>query len=271
MNTTQRIIKYFAIFLALSLVVGIFFTAVQFLRFASHLLGLNDAPVLSENLEVISSEADFESISELDIELEYTNLQIKSGESFKIETNNPKIKLEQKKTRISVDEKSISGYLENASTLVITLPSELEIIDNTDIESGAGNVEIDGLKTEKLSLSLGAGKTVISNVYVSKRADIEGGAGTFEISESVINNIDYEVGVGKVDISAQLTGDGKIKGGVGSMDVELKNSLEEYTVYAETGIGSVKVDGNTLKNGAVYGSGENRLEIKGGVGSIDVH
>ena len=48
-------------------------------------------------------------------------------------------------------------------------------------------------------------------------------------------------------------------------------SPEDYTVFAESGIGRIEVDGMHIIGSDTLGSGENRLDLEGGIGNIDVY
>ena len=54
-----------------------------------------------------------------------------------------------------------------------------------------------------LNGDLGAGKTDISNVLVLNDCDIDGGAGEIVIDNSELSNLDLDMGVGKVTISGK--------------------------------------------------------------------
>ena len=91
MTTAQKIIKYFAMAFAVFLI----FTIISAILTGGYVLlkafGLihTDKDIVTEDLKVISSE--IKEISTLKIDLAYTNLDIKTGENFKVETNNSEI------------------------------------------------------------------------------------------------------------------------------------------------------------------------------------
>ena len=103
MTGVQKVIKYCAIAFAILLVVNIVFGILWLVGSLSGILGLtsNDDNIM-ENMEVIGSEETI--INKLKIELDFTSLEIKRGEDFKVETNNSKVKYRNKDGTIEIEE-----------------------------------------------------------------------------------------------------------------------------------------------------------------------
>ena len=78
------------------------------------------------------------------------------------------------------------------------------------------------------------------------------------------------MGVGKTTITANITGNSKIDSGVGSLNLNILNSKENYRLKLSKGIGSIKVDNQDVKDNEVLGNGLNNLIIDGGVGEINI-
>ena len=85
------------------------------------------------------------------------------------------------------------------------------------------------------------------------------------------NNIDFDLGVGKIDITGSLLGSTKIDSGVGSTNVNIIGSKDDYKIDVDKGLGSINVDGESLKDNTSYGNGVNTIDIDGGVGSITIN
>ena len=102
MTTTQKVIKYiaiaFAIFLIVTIISGILTGSYKLLN----VLGLihTDNGIVTENLNVISNET--KELSSLNIDLSFTNLNIKSGDTFKVETNNSRITFEENNGSVKI-------------------------------------------------------------------------------------------------------------------------------------------------------------------------
>ncbi|MBO4992206.1 MAG: hypothetical protein J6E42_08640, partial [Firmicutes bacterium] len=77
-------------------------------------------------------------------------------------------------------------------------------------------------------------------------------------------------GVGEVNMVSSLKGKSKIDYGVGELNLTLVGEPEDYTISLDKGLGSAIIDGKEMGDGAVYGDGENSVEIDGGIGELNV-
>ena len=273
MTTAQKIIKYFAtafaVFLIVTIISAIFGGGYVLLR-AFGLIN-TDKNIVTEDLKVISSEV--KEISTLKLELAFTNLEIKIGDSFKVETNNSKITFTNDNGSVKIKEEKYnwSENHDNASELIIYIPEDMIALDETKIEAGAGNINIEKLNTQGLYLELGAGDVKIANLTVSEEAKIDGGVGRTELKSCEINNLKANLGMGEFVFSGKLTGKNEVDSGVGAINIDLLDSSENYTIDVDKGIGSVTLDGMKLEMDRVYGTGENYLDIDGGIGEIKIN
>ena len=273
MTTAQKIIKYFAIAFAIFLIVTIISAILGGGYALLRAFGLIhiDKNIVTEDLKVISSEV--KEVSTLKLELAFTNLQIKTGDSFKVETNNSKITFTNDNGSVKIKEEKYnwSENHDNASELIIYIPEDMIALDETQIETGAGNINIEKLNTQKLELELGAGDVKIANLIVTEEAKIDGGVGRTELKSCEINNLKANLGMGEFVFSGKLTGKNEVDSGVGTINIDLSDSSENYTIDVDKGIGVVTLDGKKLEMDRVYGTGKNYLEIDGGVGEIKIN
>ena len=213
---------------------------------------------------------DIKQIDDIDIDISYSNLIIKQGESFIIETNNKNIKLENKNNEIEIKEEKISVSINvKDSNLIITLPKD-QIFNDFELTTGAGTIEIEDLTTKELSLKQGAGKIEIKKIKVLDEAKIRGGAGSLIFDNADFYNLDLTIGVGKCDLSAIFKGSNKINAGVGDLNINLFNSLDDYKIKISKGIGNILVNNEKISNDFEYGSGLVSLNINGSVGNISL-
>lgn len=218
-----------------------------------------------DNKDVITNKG---KISILDIELRYTDLNIKIGEQFKVETNNEYISIIEEEDKIYIKEKKHS-VLSEGSDADITIYIPKNVFRRVDLEAGSGQVYIESLETNTLEFEFSAGITKIENLIVHNEASIDGGSGNININNGKINNLDLELGVGKFVLNSDLTGKSSIDGAVGSLEINLNRNLRDYTIEFEKGLGVATINGETLKAG-FSGKGKHKLEIEGGVGKIEI-
>ena len=261
MTVTQRIIKYlsiaFAIFLIATIVSGIL-SGVYGLLNAIGLINKNKEPITKE-LGVISTEV--KDISSLNIDLACTNLEIKTGDVFKVEANNSKITFEENNGSVKIKEKSrnILKGSNITSNLIVYIPEDMKKIDETTIKTGAGKVNIKELNTKGLHLELGAGDVYIENAIVTQESKIDGGIGKTELKSCELNNLKANLGVGEFNFSGKLIGKSEIDSGVGAVNIRLNE-----------GIGKVTLDKQNNVTDGTYGDGENYLALNGGIGEIKI-
>lgn len=271
MTTAQKVIKYialgFAAFLIVTIISAILSGGYALLR-AFGLIHV-DKNIVTEELKVISSEV--KEISTLKIDLSCTNLDVKIGDNFKVETNNSKITFTNDNGSVKIKEENRNWLNNNKeSNLIIYIPRDMIAIDETKIETGAGKINIEKLNTQSLYLELGAGDVYIKNLTVTKEAKIDGGLGRTELKSCEINNLKANLGMGDFVFNGKLTGKNEIDSGVGAIDIDLMDNKGNYKINVSKGLGNVTLDGQKLEMDRVYGTGENYLDFDGGIGEIKI-
>lgn len=264
MMKVQKIIKYFALALAISLALNIVYSGMYIVY---HLGNLIDGSVYNEN-KTLNNRVEIDAeVSSLKINLRYANLTIIKGEKFVIESNDENITWSNNRGNLTIKEKKYNRF--EKKELKIQIPEHI-LFEKIDIETGTGICDIDLLNSKELSLELGAGKSDIQNLNIINNAKIESGVGEIKIRSSKLNNLDLEVGVGKFTLEAVLTGNNKVEVGVGSLDINLRDGIENYTVKTKKGIGSINVADTNLKNNESYGTGSTYIYVESGIGSINI-
>ncbi len=271
MTSIQKVIKYVAMAFAIFLIVNIISGIIIGLYTLGNVFGLMDSTqdTITKDIRVISSE--ISEIATLKIELGFTNLHIKTGEEFKVETNNSNISYEENNGSVVIKEKTFQwlGFKPNMeSSLIVYLPKDIMALDEVKIEGGAGAINIDSLIVQELYLELGAGEVKIENIDVSEELKIDGGAGRTELKHSKVNNLDANLGVGEFTYNGLLLGNTDIDSGVGSVRLDLTDDIKNYTIDIDKGLGNVTLNGKNIETNRVHGTGNNHIKIDGGVGNI---
>ncbi len=264
MKTWQKVVKYAAMGFALLLTFGIFSTA---LNVVGKLVGGNNVLDTMKTHEITQTET----IDGIYIDIEAAELTVTTGETFSLESNLKNIKVKNNKTQLFIDEDSKNFLsLNGKKTPKINLVLPDKIFGEIEIETGAGKVEIEKLSANHLSLEFGAGAVSIDYLQALTSVELDNGAGETIIKDGILHNAQIEMGVGKLEVSAKLTGVNAIQGGVGEMHVCLVGLETEYQVFVKTGLGAAYIKGEKVKTETSYGTGSNRLNIKGGIGAINV-
>ena len=269
MTTAQKVIKYLALAFAAFLIVSIISGILSALYALSGVLGLQkEDEIIKDEMSKINFENS--EVATLDIDVAFTNLIIKKGDLLLAETNNKNINCIQNNQNLQIKENQHSLFSKNdTGDLVIYIPEDLEF-KKVKINSGAGKIQIENINAEKLYLELGAGETIIEKLNVTDDCKIESGAGKVSILSGNINELNLDMGVGKFEVTSALTGNSKINAGIGNLELNIQGDKENYTIKADKGIGSIKIDGKEVADDVTYGNGENTIKIDGGIGSINV-
>ena len=256
-ETTQKLIKAFAICLAIFIIVSII-NAVVYL--ASSIFSVNNDVNMNENY---SSE-----ITNIKIDMGTSNLIIKKGDTLNITADNvsKRFKVNEEINTLTIKEKSVNVFRNKSiSKVIITIPNNL---NDLSIDFGAGKLEISDINTSRFNLDQGAGKVTITNL-ISGKTDIDGGAGELNIKSSVLEDLDLDMGAGKFYFSGSLHGNNKIEQGIGELILDLNGN--DYTIKASKGLGSITINGEDYSKNTTVGEGVNNIKIDGGIGSIIIN
>lgn len=257
MNTTQKVIKTFAICLAALIILSI-------INGVAHLV----TSAFSFNNDVNINETYNSDINNIKIDVGTTNMVIKYGDTFSITAENvsKEFKIKEEGNTLVIKEKNITIFgNKKSSHTTITIPNDL---NNLSIDIGAGKLELSDITSNNFSLNQGAGKVVITNL-ISNNTTIDGGAGELHITSSKLQNLDLDLGAGKCYYNGILLGNNKIDQGVGELILDLYR--EDYTIKASKGLGSITINGESYSKDVTVGEGINDIKIDGGIGSIIIN
>lgn len=257
MNTTQKVIKAFAICLSALIILSI-------INGVAHLV----TSAFSFNNDVNINETYNSDINNIKIDVGTTNMVIKYGDTFSITAENvsKEFKIKEEGNTLIIKEKNITIFgNKKSSHTTITIPNDL---NNLSIDIGAGKLELSDITSNNFSLNQGAGKVVITNL-ISNNTTIDGGAGELHITSSKLQNLDLDLGAGKCYYNGILLGNNKIDQGVGELILDLYR--EDYTIKASKGLGSITINGESYSKDVTVGEGINDIKIDGGIGSIIIN
>ncbi len=207
-------------------------------------------------------------IYDLELEITGAELHITVGEGFFVKSNLKKLSVDVSDGVLRIKESATFLGNYNDAVLDIVIPENFSF-RSADIETGAGVVEIDVLSAETLELELGAGKTTIKSLTVTRKASIDSGMGELNINGGELNDMELEMGIGECNVRAKLTGYADIEMGMGAANIILLGSEEDYRIDFSKGLGSAEYNEKSLGNETV-GSGSVHIKIDGGIGSLNV-
>ncbi len=276
MTTVQKIIKYAAFALAAILILAILSTVTSLLSMCISIGNTNktqEITIITSLTSLPLAQENFDHITQLEISTAEVNVYFCDGETFDVKTNCEDISVRTENDTLSIIQKStifpFSLHHEIDHVLLVTIPAD-HTFTKISIDHGTGQINLQTLRANNITLNLGAGICTIETMIATERAKIDTGIGRIEIQNGTLHHADIDLGVGETLISASLTGNSQIDCGIGKTALSLHGTAEDYTVNVDKGIGSVQINQNDVKDGIAYGNGTNQLTIEGGIGTIDV-
>ncbi len=271
MTSWQKTIKYLAMAFAVFLVVCIFggiFAALGALNLIENLFEKKDDIAIGE----LKTYTVTDNVTDIEIDVAVAEFTVKPSDSFYVESNIENITVKVNRDCLKIDDNS-GGFNttvpSEAAVLNVYVPVEY-LFGNIDINTGAGSVFIDSLTTSELELDLGAGEVEIKNVTSLDKTEISGGTGDVTVTDCKFYYSELSMGVGKFSFSGNLLGKSSVDMGIGEADITLCDGKDNYTVTVSKGIGSATVDGHSINDSEAFGTGENKIDISGGIGEVNV-
>lgn len=269
MNSSQKVIKNLAIALGIFLTIFIISMIIVGIYLITSVFSIKSDNSIDKEINTLWMQNN-ENVISLDIDIKFSNLTIKNGDKFLVESNNKNIKYKYNNSSLEVEEIKYNLFNNgDVGEVIITIPSNIRL-DSVDIDNGAGSLNIENINANKFNLDLGAGVTVIDNIIVDS-ADIDSGAGKFIIKFGKINNLDFDMGAGTAEITSIITGNNQINSGVGNLKLNLIDDIENYKIKINKGIGKVEIDNKEVSDNEMVGTGLNFINISGGIGTITVN
>ena len=266
MSNYQKVIKNLAIAFAIFLIVTIISSILYCVTFFIE--------IFDEDNEITEELNDLEindNLLILDLDLSNTNVTIKEGKTLTAKTNSKYINSHQDNNKLYIKEKNHNWFINNSNSELIVYVPKNTTLDKVEIKTKAGKVKIEALTSKEIDFNFGAGKIDINNLTVTEKSYIEGGTGKIDIDSSNINNLDLELGVGSLTLTSKLTGKNSIEAGIGEVNINILGKKEDYQINVDKGIGKIEIDNEKAKDNKTYGRGENKLDIEGGIGSIEIN
>lgn len=218
-------------------------------------------------------------IRKIDLRMKTRNIVIKSGDvesiSYEGILDTDEIKVDQEKLKIEDHSKLLKNVNKNV-TLEIIIPNRL--IHEIEIENKTGDVTLQGIETNELSLELGVGDVELEEVTSHSETEIKGGTGDIQVKDSTFySKFDIEEGAGDVIFIGELMGNIKINCGIGDVKLEVDNHRDNYHIVAEGGVNSLKIDGEKIGGSLATQYNDNYeknrfdMKLEVGVGDIQVN
>ena len=255
MTGVQKVIKIAAIVLAI-FIICIIINAI--LSVVGH-FSLSNSKDFTKN---------YSNINNIEIDLNSASIEIKSGTEFKIEAKNvsDNFKVKERNGNLYIDEDTFWLWNNSGGKVILYIPTDL---NELSIDTGTGTTIIKDITARNLELDMGAGILEIDNSTFYE-TNIDGGTGSVDVTNSSLTDLELDCGVGDISINGEIIGRSSINAGIGEITLNLTGGEENYSLMLEKGLGSIKINDEEFNN-TTYGSGYNKIDIDGGIGSIYIN
>ncbi len=276
MSSYQRVIKYvamaFAALLAVSIISGI---AGVVINVISAVTGNSS---FGYNQKRIDYSSDFTGVESLDISNATGNMYLVVGDSFRVEAENVLDSFQAEvygdgTLFISEQDKkyrwfNIFSFGRNKSNITIYLPEDF-LAETAKLEIGAGDLQIDRLNADYLDIDAGVGD-IKGEHLTAEKVRIDGGVGDLKLADINFIDANIQCGIGDMELNGILKGDNKLDCGIGDIDLELTGSKEDYNFNLDSGIGTIRVNGEKVSEENQDKNAEHSIKVDGGIGSVNI-
>lgn len=275
MSTLQKIVKGFAIALAIAIIFGIISVISSIIIGISGINYFFEFIGNEENVQIIENTFNKNEVKNLYLDSDIGDIDIVVGNELKVIAKNVSenfnCTLKGDTLKIVESKEGLSMFKGNDTRITIYIPDNL-IFNTVQLDFSVGDNDIQSLKANKLNLNSGTGQIDIRYLEVLESAIITSGVGELDIENSNLNNLELKTGVGECDLKGTIKGDSTVKADSGSINIRL-NSFDETTdkIKVEKDIGELEVNERKYSGNQEFGQGdENIINIEGSIGDIDI-
>lgn len=135
----------------------------------------------------------------------------------------------------------ISKPLEKMNKMVLSLPKGMTFQEIL-LETGAGEIKLSGLQTEKLDAQVGAGVLELQNI-TADNVTAEIGAGSLEAENVKAQDAEIILNVGECIYKGIISGELQAECDMGNMEFTFKDSRLKHNFMASCGVGEIEIEG----------------------------
>ena len=227
----------------------------------------NEQDSVIENTEESSTpnfSKSYENIQKLEIDLENVNLEIKKGDSFKIEGINlsDRIQIQENGNNIKIDDDHIpSGYINENTKLVVYMP-ESQKLNEIDIEVQYASVNIENIYATKFSLDL-QNNTCKINQLTADYVEINNESADMDISTGEANRFQLEADLGDENVAIKVLENAEIDLEHANAEIKLIGTQEDYQIIHKKQEGRTSIEGQEISSeNETIGNGNAKIKLE---------
>lgn len=152
----------------------------------------------------------------------------------------------------------------NSNKIIITIPSFIKQLD----VSTSGKININDIEIDSLTLDTNLGEISISNSSIDNLTTISN-LGSVNIYDCDINTLEADLDLGIINLDkSYINKEAIINASMGSIELDLLDKQNDYNIYSNIDLGSIKINDSTVIN---TGNGHINLHLNTKLGSIKIY
>ena len=136
---------------------------------------------------------------------------------------------------------SVVNWNQDSNSNCMTLYMPLDtVVEEIDLDLGAGQMKLDYLKAKEVEMDLGAGQILAEGMQVEKIA-LSIGAGDIVLEQAQLGEVQTKVGAGNCEISGTVTGDIDAECAMGNVTFKLAGAETDFNYEIQCVTGNITV------------------------------
>ena len=172
--------------------------------------------------------------------------------------------------KLTATQKGLKFKFGISSKLTIRLGTDVNL-NNLEMRVNAGDISMNGIKTDYLLGKFDAGNVSVSGCEFRK-AEIDADAGNISVSDSSAKILKIKTDAGNINIRNTKFEDVNVDTDFGSVDIDGVENLSDYKIDCKVDAGAVSVGGAV--SGRKYkadGNGAGSIKVNVDAGNIDIN
>ena len=146
----------------------------------------------------------------------------------------------------------------------------IKVLEKSSVKSGAGEFVVGGtFEVANAEFDHSAGEVEV-NRLVGESVSIKSGMGEFNVNDIDTSSLNVSLGAGEVNVSGVVEGKTDIDVGAGEVNLSLSGEDGDYSVNVDKGAGEVTVNGTSIGESYGNASAPYRIDVDLGAGEVNI-
>lgn len=188
---------------------------------------------------------DADQVQQMELSLRHGYLEVERSEDSQIyvlwsSKNASDVRASCKSGKLVVQDTRTGNSARKDMEIYLSIPAGKQF-DDVELQINAGEMEIDvPLEAGHMRLDADAG-VITAEGLASDDLDVSVGAGTIEISDSSFGKAALNCGVGTIELEGSIRSDAKAECGMGTIDLDLDQDVDDYNYVLSCGMGGIEI------------------------------